>query len=186
MITLKIKRLNDSAIIPIRATVGSAAIDLTSIEITQEVNECGQLLLVYHTGLALEIPTGYFGLLVPRSSISKKSLMLVTGASVIDSDYRGEITAKFRSTTDVVPAIMKPGERFAQLIILPLPEYEIEEVVELSSTDRGEGGYGSTGNTNKDISAAENNQSSHEDKTIVTNSDAEKQAAGMEEIPEQA
>lgn len=177
---LKIKRLNDSAIMPIKATDGSAAIDLTSIEITQELNECGQLLLVYHTGLAMEIPTGYFGLLVPRSSISKKSLMLVTGASIIDSDYRGEITAKFRSTTDVVPSIMKPGERFAQLIILPLPDYQIEESSELSQTTRGEGGYGSTGNINEDISAANIGQSSPETETAVTNSDGEWQAAEQE------
>lgn len=172
---LKIKRLKDSAIMPIKVTDGSAAIDLTSIEITQELNECGQLLLVYHTGLAMEIPTGYFGLLVPRSSISKKSLMLVTGASIIDSDYRGEITAKFRSTTDVVPSIMKPGERFAQLIILPLPDYQIEESFELSQTARGEGGYGSTGD--KDISAAIKGQSSPETETAVTNSDNKEPAA---------
>ena len=58
--------------------------------------------------------------------------------------YRGEIMAKMRSTTDVVPAIYKPGERFAQLVIVPIPEVEITEVTELSETDRGEGGFGST------------------------------------------
>lgn len=187
MMNLKIKRLSESAIMPIKATSGSAAIDLTAVEITQELNECGQLLLVYHTGLAMEIPEGYFGLLVPRSSISKKSLTLVTGASIIDSDYRGEITAKFRSTTDVVPSIMKPGERFAQLIILPLPEYKIEEVLELSETDRGVGGYGSTGYGSSDISAADNDQSSHETETIVTNSDIESEpAASTDGVLEQA
>ena len=61
--------------------------------------------------------------------------------------YRGEVMAKMRSTTDVVPAIYKPGERFAQLVLVPIPEYTITEVAELSETERGEGGYGSTGDT---------------------------------------
>lgn len=58
--------------------------------------------------------------------------------------YRGEVMAKFRSTTDVVPAIYKPGERFAQLVLIKLPEFDIEEVAELSNTERGENGYGSS------------------------------------------
>lgn len=144
---LKIKRLTEDAILPIRAHKGDAGIDLTCTTITQEINECGQLSIIYHTGLAMEIPEGYVGLLFPRSSISNKSLMLTNSVGVIDSGYRGEVMAKMRSTTDVVPAIYKPGERFAQLVIVPIPEVEITEVAELSETDRGEGGFGSTENT---------------------------------------
>lgn len=144
---LKIKRLTEDAILPIRAHKGDAGIDLTCTTITQEINECGQLIIVYHTGLAIEIPEGHVGLLFPRSSIANKSLSLTNSVGVIDSGYRGEIMAKMRSTTDVVPAIYKPGERFAQLVIVPIPEVEITEVAELSETDRGEGGFGSTEST---------------------------------------
>ena len=144
---LKIKRLTEDAILPIRAHKGDAGIDLTCTTITQEINECGQLIIVYHTGLAIEIPEGHVGLLFPRSSIANKSLSLTNSVGVIDSGYRGEVMAKMRSTTDVVPAIYKPGERFAQLVIVPIPEVEITEVAELSETDRGEGGFGSTENT---------------------------------------
>lgn len=160
---------------PIRAHKGDAGIDLTCTTITQELNECGQLILVYHSGLAVEIPEGYVGLLFQRSSVYKKSITMTNCVGVIDSGYRGEIMGKFRSTTDVVPAIYKPGERFAQLVIIPYLDINIEEVAELSDSDRGEGGYGSS-----DSSAATDGQSSHEGETIVTNSDTDKQAAELE------
>ena len=145
---LKIKRLTEEAILPIRAHEGDAGIDLTCTNITQEINECGQLVLVYHTGLAMEIPEGYVGLLFPRSSISNKSLTFCNSVGVVDAIFRGEVVVKMRSTTDVVPAIYKPGERFAQLVIVPIPEYTITETAELSDTERGEGGFGSTGTEN--------------------------------------
>lgn len=148
---LKFKRLKDSAVLPIRGTKGAAGIDLTCTNITTTLNEANQLMLVYHTDLAVEIPKGYVGLLVPRSSIWKKSLMLTDSLGIIDSDFRGEIVAIMKATTDTVPAIYKQGERFCQLVILKKPEYTIKEVEELSKTERGEGGFGSTGQTNEDI-----------------------------------
>lgn len=148
---LKFKRLKDSAVLPIRGTKGAAGIDLTCTNITTTLNEANQLMLVYHTDLAVEIPKGYVGLLVPRSSIWKKSLMLTDSLGIIDSDFRGEIVAIMKATTDTVPAIYKQGERFCQLVILKKPEYTIKEVEELSKTERGEGGFGSTGTTNEDI-----------------------------------
>lgn len=159
---LKIKRLSEEAVLPIRAHKSDAGIDLTCTRITQEINECGQLILVYHTDLAIEIPEGCVGLLFPRSSIYKKSLSFTNAVGVIDSGYRGEIMVKMRSTTDVVPAIYKPGERFTQLIIMPIPEVTITESAELSESDRGEGGFGSTNNTNV--------QSPSEEKVETTNS----------------
>lgn len=144
---IKFKRLADSAILPIRANAGDAGLDLTATRITQEINECGQLTLVYHTDLAVEIPVGYVGLLFSRSSIANKSLILTNCVGVIDSGYRGEIMAKMRSTTDVVPAVYKPGERFAQLVIVPLAEYNIVEATDLSNSDRGENGFGSSDET---------------------------------------
>jgi len=148
---LKIKRLTDKAIMPVRAHEGDAGLDLTCTNITSEINECGQLILVYHTDLAVEIPEGYVGLLCPRSSIYKKSLMQTNCVGIIDSSYRGELMVKFRATTDVVPAIYNIGDRFTQLIIVPYIAPVVTEVTELSKTDRGEGGYGSS--DNKEISA---------------------------------
>lgn len=150
---LKFKRLKDRAVLPIRGTKGAAGIDLTCTDITTALNEANQLMMVYHTDLAVEIPEGYCGLLIPRSSIWKKSLILTDCVGVIDADYRGEIMAIMKATTDVVPAIYKPGERFCQLVIVPVPEYTITESNELSDTERAEGGFGSTG-TENEVSAA--------------------------------
>ena len=82
---IKFKRLTEDAIAPVKAHDTDAGFDLTCTNITTEINECGQLILVYHTGLALEIPEGYFGLFVPRSSIAKKSLMLTNSLGIIDA-----------------------------------------------------------------------------------------------------
>lgn len=145
---LKFKRLNDKAIIPIRAHKGDAGLDLTCTEIVPVRNACNQLLLEYHTGLAVEIPEGYAGLLFPRSSVFKTSLIQSNCVGVIDSGYRGEIKAIFRNTTDVIPAVFQEGERFCQLVIVPIPKIEVVESSELSESDRGENGYGSTGKDN--------------------------------------
>ena len=171
MIEVKFKRLSDKAILPIRAHEGDAGVDLTATQLTTELNECGQISIVYHTDLAVEIPAGYVGLLFPRSSISNKSLAFTNSVGVIDSGYRGEIMAKLRATTDVVPAVYKVGERFAQLVIVPIAEYTITEATELSNTDRGEDGYGSS--DNKEISA-------------VTGTDSEPSNTSEQSAPEQA
>ena len=134
---LKFKRLNDKAIMPIRAHKGDAGLDLTCTEIVPVRNACNQLLLEYHTGL-----------LFPRSSVFKTSLIQSNCVGVIDSGYRGEIKAIFRNTTDVIPAVFQEGERFCQLVIVPIPNIEVVEASELSESDRGENGYGSTGKDN--------------------------------------
>lgn len=141
---LKFKKLSEKATLPVRAHKSDAGLDLTTVGISSVINECGQLMLVYHTGLAVEIPEGYVGLLFPRSSIYKKSLMATNSVGVIDSGYRGEIMMVLKATTDVVPAVYKEGERFAQLVIVPIPEIEVVEAEELSESDRGTDGYGST------------------------------------------
>ena len=91
----------------------------------------------------MEIPEGHVGLLYPRSSISKTSCSLRNAVGVIDSGYRGEIMLKFSCSTNL--NIYNVGDRVAQLIIMPYPQVQFEEVEELSDTDRGEGGFGSTG-----------------------------------------
>lgn len=152
--TLKIKRLNEDAIMPIRAHKSDAGIDLTCTNITQELNECGQLILVYHTGLAVEIPEGYVGLLFQHSNVYKKSISMTNAVGVIKPGDRGEVIGKFRSTTDVVPAIFKPGERFAQLVVVPYMDIQIEEATELAESDRNENGFGSTGTSAVEVEPA--------------------------------
>lgn len=145
--TIKFKKLDPRAVVPTKGTPGSAGYDLTAVSITTETNEVGQVVIVYHTGLAMEIPEGYEGEIRPRSSIYKKPLRMCNAPGTIDSDYRGEITVKFTVTTDVVPSVYKEGEKFAQILIKKSEDVQFEESAELSETDRGEGGYGSTGET---------------------------------------
>lgn len=185
---IKFKKLDPRAVAPVRAHNTDAGFDLVATDVTTEINECGQLILVYHTGLAVEIPEGYFGMLVPRSSISKKSLTLTNCAGVIDAGYRNEVMAKFRATTDVVPSVYKPGERFAQLLILPVPEVTFTETSELSITDRGEGGFGSTGDAiieNTESAPTGSVDSPAIEETQVDGLQTEV-AAGHEDGPEQA
>lgn len=164
---LKIKKLSDKAIMPIRAHNSDAGLDLTTTSITSEINECGQFILVYHSDIAVEIPDGYVGLLFPRSSIAKKSIQFTNAVGVIDSGYRGEIMAKVRNTSgDSIPAVYKVGEKFAQLVIVPyVSDITISEVSELQESDRGTDGYGSS-DTKEDISAAKQSDAS-EDKQAV-------------------
>lgn len=182
---IKFKKLDPRAVAPVRAYKTDAGFDLTATRITTEINECGQLILVYHTDLALEIPEGYMALLVPRSSIFKKSITLTNSPGVIDAGYRGEVMGKFRTTTDVVPAVFKEGERFAQLLILPVPEVTFTQTSELSTSDRDTNGYGSTGNNGIDSAPT----GSADSPAIEEQNDqqtANEGSGGEENIPEQA
>lgn len=164
---IKFKKLDSRAVTPAKAHSTDAGFDLTAVRITTEINECGQIILVYHTGIAVEIPTGYYGMLVSRSSVFKKSLTLTNCIGIIDAGYRGEIMGKFRSTTDVVPAVYKEGDRFAQLLILPLPDVSFVETDVLEETERGENGYGSSDMV--EVSAPTGSAGSPEDKGEPTN-----------------
>lgn len=167
---LKIKRLSDKAIMPIRAHKSDAGLDLTATSITSEINECGQFILVYHSDIAVEIPDGYVGLLFPRSSIAKKSIQFTNAVGVIDSGYRGEIMAKVRNTSgDSVPAVYKVGEKFAQLVIVPyVSDITITETTELQDSDRGAGGYGSS-DVKEDISAVNDTDKSVQEPAVEDN-----------------
>lgn len=143
---VKIKKLSENAIIPQYAHDTDAGLDLVATSMKWD----GEGNFVYGTGLAFEIPKGYVGLIFPRSSNAKKNLLLSNSVGVIDSGYRGEVTFKFKPTK--TQNIVNPskglyaiGDRIGQLIILPYPKIEFEEVEELSESERGEGGYGSTG-----------------------------------------
>ncbi|MBO7264054.1 MAG: dUTP diphosphatase [Alistipes sp.] len=134
---VKIKRLNDKAILPTKAHTSDAGYDLYASSCYYDDG-----MLHYGTGVAVEIPEGYVGLVFPRSSIANTHLTLSNSVGVIDSGYRGEIMAKFRKGGTNAYRV---GERIAQLIIIPYPEVVFEEVNELSDSDRGVGGYGSSG-----------------------------------------
>ena len=135
---VKIKKLHDLVEIPTYAKPGDAGMDLTAVKI--EKDAYGNA--VIYTGLAVEIPEGYVGLVFPRSSISKYDMHLRNSVGVIDSGYRGEIMLKFSFLED--GNLYQMGDKIAQLIILPYPQITFEEVEELSETERGEGGFGST------------------------------------------
>lgn len=139
-IELKIKKLHSEAVIPQYAKPGDAGLDLVAI--SEEWNE-DNTMVTYGTGLAIEIPEGHVGLIFPRSSISKTTLNLSNSVGVIDSGYRGPIMFKFRYLEN--GDVYEVGDRIGQLVIMEIPKVSIIEVQELSSTERGEGGFGSTG-----------------------------------------
>lgn len=150
---VRIKKLDEKAVIPAYAKDGDAGMDLTAT--SMRYDDDGNV--VYGTGLAFEIPKGYVGLLFPRSSNAKKDLLLSNSVGVLDSGYRGEVLFKFKRTpkefADARGAFMTfqyssgyaIGDRIGQIIIMPYPEIEFVESDELSETERGAGGYGSTG-----------------------------------------
>jgi dUTP pyrophosphatase len=134
---IKIKKLHPNAVIPKYAHEGDAGMDIyaLSMEIRDKYVE-------YKTGLAFEIPENYVMLIFPRSSISDKDLILKNCVGVLDSGYRGELKLRFKKDGETIYNV---GEKIGQLIILPYPAVEFEEVKELSESVRGEGGFGSTG-----------------------------------------
>jgi dUTP pyrophosphatase len=138
---VKIKRLHKDAVIPSYSRQGDAGMDLvaTSKFYDDFDNVC------YGTGLAIEIPEGHVGLLFPRSSISKTDLTLRNSVGIVDSNFRGEITLKFNNILMSSCEPYNVKERIGQLIIMPYPTIEFEEVEELSTTERGAQGFGSSG-----------------------------------------
>ena len=138
---VKIKKLSPEAVIPTYAKDGDAGMDLVATSIISETPSQ----ITYGLGIALEIPEGFVGLVFPRSSIRKTRLQLSNSVGVIDSGYRGEIQSTFKKTNGLDSMKYKVGERGAQIIILPYPQVFMVESDELSDTDRGTGGFGSTG-----------------------------------------
>lgn len=149
MMKVNVKKLDSNAVLPTYAKHGDAGMDITAT--SKSYDDHGNV--VYGTGLAFEIPHGYVGLLFPRSSNTKKDLILGNSVGVIDSGYRGEVVFKFKPSdyfavnrNDVFTdgPIHNIGDRIGQIIIMPYPQIEFNLVDELSTTDRGIGGFGST------------------------------------------
>ena len=148
---VKIKKLYEDSMLPTKAHTTDAGYDLYAH--SKSYDDDGNV--VYGSGVAMEIPQGYVGLVFPRSSNAKKDLLLSNSVGVIDSGYRGEVLFKFKPSN----VIEKPdlaympesiakyeiGERIGQIIIMPYPEIEFVEVDELSNSERGDGSYGSSG-----------------------------------------
>lgn len=149
---VKIKKLHENAVIPTYAKNGDAGMDLTAT--TKSYDNHGNV--VYGTGLAFEIPEGYVGLLFPRSSNTKKDLILGNSVGVLDSGYRGEVVFKFKenyrhtynNSDEIIMRDIESydiGDRIGQIIIMPYPKIEFIEVDELEDSERGDGGFGSSG-----------------------------------------
>ena len=150
---VNVKKLDGNAVVPTYAKHGDAGMDLTAI--SKNYDEHGNV--CYSTGLAFEIPNGFAGFLFPRSSNTKKDLILGNSVGVIDSGYRGEVVLKFKAIdtqylqdgklTFLKRDFMKEyniGDRIGQIVIIPVPQIEFNVVDDLSTTDRGVGAFGST------------------------------------------
>ena len=138
---INVKKLHPDAVIPTKATVGSAGFDLFS---TVEVIVPPGLSSIVGIGLSFEIPCGYFMSLLGRSGMAFK-YDIISPTGTIDSDYRGEVKVKLFNLDHYNELHINPGDRIAQAVILPVPEVEFIEVEELTDTVRGAGGFGSTG-----------------------------------------
>lgn len=146
LLLIKVKRLKDvndkvDPTLPKFGKVGDAGADLTATRIIDN-NSFG---VTYGTSIAVEIPEGHVGLIFPRSSIRNTELVLSNSVGVIDSGYRGEIMCTFNKTNGLDSIAYKAGDRICQMIIIPYPDVDYIPVMELTDSERGTNGFGSTG-----------------------------------------
>ncbi|MBC8537752.1 dUTP diphosphatase [Christensenellaceae bacterium NSJ-63] len=141
---IRIKKLREDAVVPTYGSPYAAGADLYACLEEEQVVSPGQTVM-FHTGIAMEIPEGYAGLIFARSGLaSKRGLAPANKVGVVDSDYRGEFMIALHNHSDV-PQTVLPGERIAQMVITPVLAAEFLQVEELEETQRGSGGFGSTG-----------------------------------------
>ncbi len=144
MTKIKIKKLDERATIPTRGSEYSAGSDLYAV-LDEDLTISPAATVLVHTGLALEIPEGYAGLIYARSGLaSKRGLAPANKVGVVDADYRGEVMVALHNHSSE-PQTISHGERIAQLVVTPFLKVDFEEADELSDTVRGAGGFGSTG-----------------------------------------
>lgn len=165
--TIKFKKLSDKAVAPIRTTDSGAGYNLTAVQITTEMNERGQLVLVYHSNISIELPEGYEARVRPMNNIFTKTLRMCSD-NVVTNDT--DIVARFISTTDVVPAVYEEGAYFGQLVINKIESTELIEFID------------TTNNTSAPIDA----QSHPEQKDESTNSGVSEGSGEAENSLEQA
>ena len=143
MIELPIKRLREDAVVPGRAYLGDAGLDLAACE---RVELGPGERAVVGTGLAVAIPEGYAGFVQPRSGLADRNgISIVNSPGLIDSGYRGEIKVILLNTDRSTPFVVEYGMRIAQLVVLPVPELAVLETDDLPATERGVRGHGSSG-----------------------------------------
>jgi len=141
---VNVKKLNKDAVIPTYGTEFSAGADLYACIKEKVIINPGETVMI-HTGIAVEIPIGYAGLVYARSGLaSKKGLAPANKVGVVDADYRGELMVALHNHS-LKPAEIEKGERIAQMVLTPFLAAEFLEATELSDTQRGSGGFGSTG-----------------------------------------
>ena len=141
---VNVKKLSDTATMPTRGSLAAAGYDLYA-NVSEDTRIAPHTTEKIGTGLAMEIPDGYFGGIYARSGIAtKEGLRPANCVGVVDSDYRGEIIVAVHNDSDT-PRIITPAERIAQIIIQPYLSVEFEEADELAESERGAGGFGSTG-----------------------------------------
>lgn len=142
---LKIKKVRANAKVPFRATNGSAGLDLCAA-IEEPITLKGGATAVIPTGIAIALPSNEYGAFIfPRSGLAvKHGIGLLNSVGVVDSDYRGEVMVGVINQISE-EYVIQPGERIAQMVIMPVSMMPVEEVSELDDTVRGEGGFGSTG-----------------------------------------
>ena len=134
---IKIKKLNGDAKVPHYANNGDAGMDIYAVSKEEKAK-----FIEYGTGLSFELPEDHMMLIFPRSSLSNKDLILANHVGILDSGYRGELKLRFKKVGDDVYDI---GDKIGQIVVVPFPKVEFDEVDELSDTARGDGGFGSTG-----------------------------------------
>jgi dUTP pyrophosphatase len=137
---VRFKKLSEKAVTPKYAKPGDAGMDMVATSLVKS-----EVFYEYGTDIAVEIPEGYVGLLFPRSSISKTKQILANHVGVVDSGYRGEIKFRFKKLDWDNGEVYEIGDKIGQLVIIPYPTIELEEVSELSETNRGNGAFGSSG-----------------------------------------
>ena len=165
---IKFKKFTETAERPVRTKENGAGYNLTVTDVTTRVNERGQVVIIFHSGLGVEIPSDYEGVLRPVNSIVNKTLRMCNPQRVVSGNIDDEIVAEFIVTTDVIPAIYNKGEVFAQLVINKKEDVDFDEV------------------ENKQ-SAVEGTQSPLENEGEPTNfENTEAMSGGEENVPEQA
>ena len=140
MIDVKIRKVHPDAVIPFRAHATDAGMDVTAIsmEMTEDYVE-------YDTGLQFQLPEGYAMLIFPRSSNSKKDLLLCNSVGILDAGYTGNLKFRFKLMTEgYTEKIYNPGDKVGQIMIIPYPEINFIETEVFNETERGDGGFGST------------------------------------------
>lgn len=167
--TIKFKKILENAVQPVRTTESGAGYNIVAKDIATDVNERGQVNIIYRTGLGVEIPDGFVGVLSTPEDIYKKTIRMVS-SPVLNGDINSEIIVRYMTTTDVVPAVYKDGDVIAKLNIIKAEDVEFIEFIDTT-----------------EISAAEGEQGLPETEGEPTNPDETETASGGEEnIPEQA